>query len=192
MLVAVALAVAFLAALWAIGRVIAQVLSPPEGPLPEGVAPLLGLACVLGLLELFGYGLAVSVVIAGAVPLLVGATALAVRGVRRDGLRATFAGIEHWLAPAALGIAVGVVPLLVAGRLTLAALTNDDATLYITVADRLRDAVFALRELDQPTTLTGLIVASCNERLARLEHELGAPLPSRGGQNLHPGPLGER
>lgn len=59
-------------------------------------------------------------------------------------------------------------------------------------AERLRDAVFALRELEQPTTLTGLIVACCNERLARLEHELGGTLPSRGGQNLHPGPLVER
>ncbi len=56
-------------------------------------------------------------------------------------------------------------------------------------AERLRDAVFALRELERPTTLTGLIVECCNEKLVRLEHELGGAIPSRGIQNLQPGPL---
>jgi hypothetical protein len=56
-------------------------------------------------------------------------------------------------------------------------------------ATRLRDAVFALRELGRATTLTGLIVDACDERLDRLADECGGAIPSRGDQNLQPGPL---
>ena len=56
-------------------------------------------------------------------------------------------------------------------------------------AERCRDAVFALRELGRPTTLTGLIIESCAARLDQLAGELGGTIPSRGDQNLQPGPL---
>jgi hypothetical protein len=56
-------------------------------------------------------------------------------------------------------------------------------------AEEWRDAVFYLRTLGEPATLTGLIVEGVELYLEGLRQQTDTPIPSRGARNLTPGRL---
>ena len=92
----------------------------------------LGLATIVCLLEAVGYFLPLR--IGGfvvLVPMAFGTVLIARR------LRTPDATTLASVLGSLVGLLLGLVPILIAGRLTAAAVTNNDATYYITVADRL-------------------------------------------------------
>src|SRR5689334_2021417 len=122
-------------ALFAIGESTASVLfGPRRSLLRAATRPPLGLAAATCVLEAAGFFLPVRV----AAWLLV---VPAVHGARLL-LSTRGRGRERRNRPvhvtSLLALLVGLVPVFIAGRFTAAALTNNDGTYYLTVAERLR------------------------------------------------------
>lgn len=120
---------------WAIGEITARGLFGRRSALVAVESrPVLGLAVATLLLELTSYFLPVRVAAWLLLPpVIAGVSLMAVRGRKGLGEGWRFALVS------ACGICLGLVPVMIAGRFTAAALTNNDATYYITIADRLYD-----------------------------------------------------
>jgi hypothetical protein len=118
--------------LWAIGELMARALF---GPRYAGVATdtrvLLGLASTTLMLE--GAGYFVRIGVAAWLPVLLSLPGLVLLARPRSSLRSNPA----LAVGSALGMLLGLAPILLAGRLTAAAMTNNDATFYLAAADRL-------------------------------------------------------
>lgn len=119
---------------WAIGVATSRLLFTRRSALVEGAAPLpLGLATTCCWLEGAGFFLPIRI---AAFPLLIPAAfglwmmVRARRFARSPWERAT-------MGMSLFALAVGLYPVVVAGRFTSAALTNNDSTYYLTAADRL-------------------------------------------------------
>jgi hypothetical protein len=92
----------------------------------------LGLATIVCLLEAAGFFLPLRIgSYVALAPALVGLVLIARRRKRPE------PGMITALCAGLCGLLLGLVPMVIAGRLTAAAITNNDATYYITVADRL-------------------------------------------------------
>src|SRR5260221_3419342 len=120
--------------LWAIGEAPAHLLFGRRSrTVASGARLRLGLAMATCLLEAAGYALPIRLAAwLLLIPAAYGAREIALAW-RLGGLR------ERGVASASLSaLAIGLVPVGVAGRFTAAALTNNDGTYYITAADRLQ------------------------------------------------------
>jgi hypothetical protein len=130
---------------WFLGEAIARLLFGRRSTLVVSATRLpLGVACAVCILEVAGYFLPVRDAAWLLVPAVgFGAVCLAQR-VRRGALRRELALV----ASSFVGLLVGLVPVIQAGRFTAAALTNNDGTYYITAAEWLERVPW---RLDFPT-----------------------------------------
>ncbi|HVU05835.1 MAG TPA: hypothetical protein VHE30_29000 [Polyangiaceae bacterium] len=136
--VGAAIAFAVLAVSWALGEGFCRLLhGERHASVAPELRPLTGVAVLTLLLELWGYPLPIRV--AAFIPL-----ALSIPGFlllsRRD---STLRRRGSILLPTLVGLLLGLAPLVVVGRFTAAAMTNNDATFYLAAADRLADAPWA-------------------------------------------------
>jgi hypothetical protein len=99
----------------------------------------LGLATMVCLLEAVGFFMPLR--IGGFVVLLPAVFGIVLLAKRR---KKPERGAATALLTSAVGLLLGLVPIVIAGRLTASAITNNDATYYITVADRLIDIPWAI------------------------------------------------
>jgi hypothetical protein len=137
MLVAVPLAFAVCFLFVAIGAFAARyLLADVRGPAKLHATPALGIAATLAILELAGTFLPIRVAVWFLAPFaLLGSWVLA-----SSAKSFRWHAVREACLPVLAAFGVGLVPLFAAGRATAAALTNDDATYYITAADRLLEA----------------------------------------------------
>jgi hypothetical protein len=127
---------------WAAGEAGARVLFGRRHAAVGGALRLpLGLAALICLLEATGYFLPLRL---GAfvvlLPVAFGCVLLARRRHSFD--RAAL----HVVLASLAGLVLGLLPIVIAGRLTAAALTNNDATYYVTVTDRLLEIPWRIDE----------------------------------------------
>ncbi len=135
-------ALAVVSLLWIVGSGVVSLIRDPEIEATPAARLPIGLAVALGVLDGVGTVVPGRIAVWALVPLVaIGARASwqSLRTAQRTAdLRAQLAA--HW--PVALVIVVatliGCWPMFVAGRIGVAALTNDDATFYIDAADHLR------------------------------------------------------
>jgi hypothetical protein len=121
----------FWVALWCIGEATADVLFGRRAGLIASVTRLpLGLATTLCLLETSGYFLPIRWAVWLLVPFATYGAWRIARAFRR-----VCARDRAIITVSACALAVGLAPVAIAGRFTAAALTNNDATYYITAAD---------------------------------------------------------
>ena len=159
MLVAVALVALLVAITWGAGAAASSFLLRGESrALARAAAPLLGLAVLMGWLDLIGYVFPIGR-IAWSVPLVaVASTAYAIHRLVRSGSRVRWASVLDLGLPTIFAAALGLVPIFVAGRLTVSALTNDDAIYYVSAADQLRVLAWHVRVEDGAHCLSERLV----------------------------------
>lgn len=130
------------AASWLIGEATARALFGPRyGSLGVALRLPLGFSAGVCALEFLGFFWPIRVaawVLVG--PAAYGAVLVASRWRRHRSVRAASVVISSFLA-----LGLGLAPVAIAGRFTAAALTNNDGTYYITVADRLVSHSWATR-----------------------------------------------
>ena len=148
MIAPTATAVALLILIWASGMALAvPLLRSESAAVRVGAAPIAGVCAALAFLELAGFAIATSTSakLLALVALVAAAHAVwrwrQAKGVEQAG----GALVEH-LGLSALGLAIGLVPLFVAGRATPSSLTNDDATYYVSIGERLAAAAWRVHE----------------------------------------------
>ncbi|MGZ3417661.1 MAG: hypothetical protein ACXVEE_07335 [Polyangiales bacterium] len=149
-LLACLVAAAFLLAATALGRAIVEWVTPGDAardrPFLSASAPLIGFGAILGLLDLVALVLPMRIGAFAVVPVIVGAAYLLFRR------RAPVAGLSGDAIALGVGIVAAAVPLFIVDRVTVVALTNDDATYYLAAADQ----ILVDRWLDDPPKVTTL------------------------------------
>ena len=125
--------------LWATGEVVARLLFGRKKALVAlEIRPVLGLATITLLLELTAYFLPIRIAAWFVIPPAILGLFWLVRagGPVRE---------RRWdvLLVSLVALGLGLVPVVVAGRFTAAAITNNDATYYITAADRFLEMPWA-------------------------------------------------
>jgi hypothetical protein len=148
MLHGLALAITAYLVLTAVGSMPARVLLRGDGGARiVAMTPILGLAITMAWLDVLGWLLPMRIVAWTIVPLALVSLSLSFLPARRRPRPSIFAArdLAALALPTALAFVVGAVPLFVAGRLTVSALTNDDATYYITAAEQLQRFAWRVR-----------------------------------------------
>jgi hypothetical protein len=123
-------------------------------------APLLGLALAMAWLDLLGYFLPMRIVAWTIPPLAAASASFAFLHRRRSprvmgGLRRD---VFTLAMPTLVALVVGAVPLWIAGRLTISALTNDDATYYVAAAEQLHAHAWRVRLVSPEVCLSERLV----------------------------------
>lgn len=146
MILACAIAAVTLLAAMVVGQALLSFSPSLEGEeraFASASAPLIGIAVMLSAIDLASLLLPMRVGAFVLVPIVI---ASAVRLVRRRSFTASVGDV----AAMVVVLLVAAIPLAFVGRMTVAALTNDDATFYLAAADQ----IFADRFLDDPPRVT--------------------------------------
>jgi hypothetical protein len=126
-------------ALWCVGECSARLVFGSRSRLITSAARLpLGLATSLCILEGAGYFAPIRIAAWLLVPFVVAGAILFVRFARSAGVGGFVRRERAIVAASFAALCVGLVPVVVAGRFTAAALTNNDGTYYISTAEWLR------------------------------------------------------